>query len=262
MFYQVSYFNLPDTGPAHLGLQAALDQVLVALAQMPTHRYPNKSENQLGKDVLQSMLNAHVRHVLMEHDWECEVSAYTTRQGQPSPDRCDLGRLLGTHRLLMEVEFGNGASNERNLSKFMCAFRGGELDLAIYIVPTSKMGKRIDSGLTLYETVCRDLEGYPEGHVTCPLVVIGLDIDDNHTVDWSQSGVGNPTLLSATNGQLASLTHFIEQYRDGIVLQDITVPHEPSVQKRLKAVSRRMHSARNKKASAGALPDVEQMQLL
>lgn len=262
MLYQVSLFNLPEAGPTQLGLKAALDGVLTTLAEMPTHRYPNKSENQRGKDVLQSMLNAHLRHALMEQNWECEVSAYTTRQGQPSPDRCDLGILMGSHRLLMEVEFGNGASNERNLSKFMCAFRRDELDLAIYVVPTSKMAKRIDSGLTSFETVCRDLNDYPEGHITCPLVVIGLDVDESHTVDWSQSGVTNPALLSATNGQLSSLALFIEQYRDGIVLADITVPMEPSVQKRVRAVSRRTHSSRTKKASAGFVPAAHQMSLL
>ncbi len=262
MLYQVSTFNLPDAGLTHCGLVAALDGVLATLVEMPAHLYPNKSENQRGKDVLQSMLNEHLRQALCERQWECEVSAYTTRRGQPSVDRCDLGLVLGSHRLLMEVEFGNGASNERNLSKFMCAFRSNELDLAVYVVPTSRMAKRIDSGLATFETVCRDLNDYPEGHITCPLVVIGLDVDETHTVDWSQSAITNPTVLSGTNGQKSELYHFIEQYRDGIVLEHIGVPQEPSVQKRVKAVSRRIHSAKHKKSGAGAPAEVEQLCLL
>ncbi len=254
MLFQVACFNLPRDHLAKTGLQPALDGVLRTLTEMPAHRYPEKSANQAGKDVLQSMLNAHLRHALLEQGWDCEVAAFTTRHGTPSRDRCDMGTLVAARRVLMEVEFGNGASNERNFSKFMCAYRTGELDLAVYIVPTSRMAKRIDSGLTVYETVCRDLEGYPEGHVSCPLIVIGLDIDEQNTADWSKSGVGDPSRLTAGNGNgaHAELFHFIEQYRRGVPLQDIAVPREPSVLKRAKAVSRQLHGTRGKKASAGA----------
>lgn len=259
MLLQTKLYNVTIDRLQELKLDALLMKLQYSLRELPAHIWPEKSDNQAGKDILQSLLNEHIRQLMKEQGWQSEVVPYTKRDGTENRDRTDFGIVLENKRVLMEVEFGNGSSDERNLMKLMAASKSGEMDLAFYVLPTSVMSKRIDSGLATLEATCGSLDGYPAGMVDFPLVVIGLDVDASNCVDWSKSKVAHPTSLSGTNGTKDQLNHVVRKFRTGTAIADISLALLPSEIAVAKEASRKTKRLSERSADAGGVQAVEQL---
>lgn len=239
-----------------LGLDKHVGGILTTIENMPSHYWPEKSSNQKGLSVLQSMLNEHLKHAFIEQGWASEVVAFTPDNLVAGDERCDFGMVTSEHRLLIEVEFGNGGGLERDLYKFENAYAWGQMDLAILIVPTTALSRKIDSGLTTFSGVQASLARMHPSIFKQPLILLGLDEDPACLVDWSTSGFTAPTELSGTNGRKETLYGAIRQFREGVPVADIGPSHRPSHQRVAKAVSRQMNKP--KKIQIGTPSEVVQ----
>lgn len=259
MLLQTKFYNT-DIDQLHaMKLSSLLANLQMSLRELPAHIWPEKSDNQAGKDVLQSLLNEHIRQMMKEQGWSTEVVPYTKRDGAENRDRTDFGVFVEGKRVLMEVEFGNGSSDERNLMKLLAASKSGEMDLAFYVLPTSVMSKRIDSGLATLEATCGSLDGYPLGMIDFPLVVIGLDVDAGNIVDWSKSKVAHPTSLSGTNGTKDQLNHVVRKLRTGTALEDISLTLLPSEIAVAKEASRNTRRLKERNGDSSVASAIEQL---
>lgn len=164
------------------------NEILETCKSCPIPVYPEKSENQAGKDVVQQILNQYIKLSLIQKGWNAEPEA--------SPDdiddalRFDFEKDLEindseTLKVRVEVEFGNAASYYRDLYKFQRAFTYKNADICILILPFHKLSTRIDSGLADYEKAKREL---PDSilSTTVPIIVIGLENDQESEFDLSQ----------------------------------------------------------------------------
>lgn len=81
--------------------------------------------------------------------------------------------------LQIEVEFGNVASSYRNYFKFQLSFSYDLIDICVLILPSYKFANRIDTGVSNFEKVLREIPS-AKLSITVPTLVIGLfDRDDN-----------------------------------------------------------------------------------
>lgn len=77
-----------------------------------------------------------------------------------------------------EVEFGNVASSYRNYFKFQLSYSYDMTDICIIVVPSWHLANRIDSGVSNYEKVLREIPA-AKLSITVPGLVVGLfDVDD------------------------------------------------------------------------------------
>ena len=84
----------------------------------------------------------------------------------------------------VEVEMGNMASSYRNYFKFQLSYAHQLANLAVLILPTDSLSKRIDSGLASYEKTTREIPT-AELSITVPILVIGINPTENNEFDVS-----------------------------------------------------------------------------
>lgn len=242
MNFDLAYYNTSYDELARRGLSSQVDAVLRAVRQLPCHFWPDKSDNQKGLSVLQSLLNEHLRQDFAEQGWSSEVVAYEPGQAYCGQDRCDFGLLVGQARLLMEVEFGNGGGLERDLMKFENAYAWGQLELAFLVCPTTALAKKIDSGLLTYSSAKDSISRMHPSKFQRPLVLVGVEVDDEHPgANWSLSRFTTPSQLSGTNSTKEVIFRAIHDFRRGVPLEDIGPCLLPSEQKVAREVSRRLN---------------------
>lgn len=146
----------------------------------PIPYYPNKSNTQKNKDVIQQLMNTYFYICLKNDGWIDE--AFATPESNEDSLRADFRKKFKKDdiSIQIEVEFGNVASVYRDYVKFQLSFSSNLADLCILIVPSYHLCKRIDSGLTNFEKICRELPS-TKLSITVPILVIGLfDVTDNN----------------------------------------------------------------------------------
>ena len=147
----------------------------------PVPVYKEKSDKQKGKDVIQQLMNTYFYEAFAKRGWEDEP--YASPDNMDDSLRADFRKKFKKKNkesisVQIEVEFGNVASSYRNYFKFQLSFSYGLADICVIIVPSTRLAKRIDSGVSNFEKVVREI---PSANlsITVPILVIGLfDVDD------------------------------------------------------------------------------------
>ncbi len=200
------------------------NEILETCKSCPIPVFPEKSENQAGKDVVQQILNQYIKLSLIQKGWSAEPEA--------SPDdiddalRFDFEKDLEIEnseslKVRVEVEFGNAASYYRDLYKFQRAFTYKNADICVLILPMNKLCTRIDSGLANFEKAKREL---PDSilSTTVPIIVIGLENDIDSEFDLSEH-MYIPKIAKDTHKEYVLLRDiFIKSYLEHET--DATVP--------------------------------------
>lgn len=163
------------------------DKIIHICELCPIPYYHNKSNTQKNKNVIQQLMNTYF-YVCLK-DWGWIEEAFATPESDKDSLRADFRKTFDGNNisLQIEVEFGNAASIYRDYVKFQLSFSSNLADICILIVPSYHLGKRIDSGLSNFEKICRELPS-AKLSITVPILVIGLfdlDEDDNECKVWN-----------------------------------------------------------------------------
>ena len=161
----------------------AYNEIVEICRECPVPVFEGKSENQKSKDVVQQLMNSYFLKAFVEKGWEEEP--YATPDQTEDSLRSDFKKTFMKETeenkiiIQIEVEFGNVASSYRNYFKFQLSYSYGLTDICILIVPSNQLANRIDSGVSNYEKVLREIPSAMLS-ITVPILVIGLfDRDDN-----------------------------------------------------------------------------------
>lgn len=84
------------------------------------------------------------------------------------------------NKVFVEVEFGNSASQFRDLFKFQIASRARSGDVAVLVLATKRVARFFDSGVASYEQML-SLKEFLSIGIQMPIWIVGLDI-----TDWSE----------------------------------------------------------------------------
>lgn len=152
------------------------DELLSICRDCPIPVYAGKSKKQKSKDVIQQIMNTYFHIQFTKYGWEAEP--FATPVANEDALRSDFRKtfVLDNDKKItvqIEVEFGNVASSYRNYFKFQLSYSYAMTDICVLIVPSSDLSKRIDSGVSYFEKVIREI---PQAKlsVTVPILVIGL----------------------------------------------------------------------------------------
>lgn len=164
----------------------AYDELMDICKKCPVPVYEGKSKNQPKLDVVQQILNTYFLMAFTERGWEAEPIA--TPDSNEDALRSDFRKSFhkeskeGPITLQIEVEFGNVASSYRNYFKFQLSYSYDLTDICILIVPSQHLCTRIDSGVSNYEKVLREIPS-AKLSISVPILVVGLfDVDDDGVV--------------------------------------------------------------------------------
>lgn len=131
----------------------------------------NKSKVQTDKDIVQQVMNTYFRYSFSKNNWwnsEVEVS-----NSKKDKLKADFTKNNNKCKVQIEVEFWNSASCYRDYFKFMLAYKNEKADVWVLIVPTYAIAQRIDSWVSFYEKVIRELE-QTKLILTIPILVIWI----------------------------------------------------------------------------------------
>lgn len=189
---------------------AHIEGLMATLNDMPCFIWPGKSKSQPGKSVLQSLHNAYLRQTLAVRGWREEPYVVA---GVKHSQRSDFELGAASARMLVEVEFGNGARTFCAFHKFLLAHSYGQLGLAVLVCPMRALAKKTDSGLTTFEAACQQAEFEPLTMMPYPLLIIGVEEDSTTTVvDWRESGFSAPTSLSGTRAKKRTMDRVVAEW--------------------------------------------------
>lgn len=160
----------------HPKYKRAYDELLGICKNAPIPVYKGKSSKQKNKDVIQQLINTYFFLQFEKLGWESEPLA-TPEEFEDSL-RSDFRKRFKSNdceiTLQIEVEFGNVASSYRNYFKFQLSYAYSLADICILVVPSYKLSKRIDSGVSNFEKVKREIPS-AKLSITVPTLIIGLD---------------------------------------------------------------------------------------
>ena len=169
----------------------AYDEILEICRNCPIPRYEGKSKTQSNLDVVQQLMNTYFFEAFKQKGWDDEP--FATPDQTEDALRADFRKTFhkdaeyGPITIQIEVEFGNVASSYRNYFKFQLSYSYDMTDLCVLIVPSQHLCTRIDSGVSNFEKVLREIPS-AKLSVTVPTLVIGLfDVDDDGVFveDWN-----------------------------------------------------------------------------
>lgn len=170
--------------PSH---RAAWQEIIGVVAKAPVFIYPNKSGSNEKLDVVQQCMNTWFdRALAVEHGWDYHPLATAIENSRLA---ADFYKTFPKIRIQAEVQFGNMSRWYSDIFKLQTAYSQSLVDIGLSIVPTSALGRRIDSNIVSYERVVREL---PSANlsITLPILVIGVEPDDGTTiVDLSKIGI-------------------------------------------------------------------------
>jgi len=165
----------------HKDFKPIYDELMDVCEGCPLPRYEGKSHTQKGLDIVQQVLNSYFYISFVRRNWEPEPLATpeenedALRSDFRKSFQLDNGKIITVQ---IEVEFGNVASSYRNYFKFQLSFAYNLTDMCVLIVPSNDLCKRIDSGVSNFEKVVREIE-QAKLTITVPTLIIGLfDRDD------------------------------------------------------------------------------------
>lgn len=171
------------------------NELIDIFSSCPVPVYKGKSKNQADKDVVQQLMNTYFYEAFVNRGWEDEplASPEAMDDSLRSDFRKTFTRVEGEDiTVQIEVEFGNAASSYRNYFKFQLSFSYGMTDLCVIVVPSTRLSNRIDSGVSNFEKVLREIPS-AKLSVTVPILVVGLfDVDeDGNEIDiWDIKNEG------------------------------------------------------------------------
>lgn len=205
------------------------NQIIGICESAPLFVWPNKSKTNKRLDVLQQLMNAYFdRRLCIDNDWSHHPLA--TRIAA-SGLRSDFRKIFDDVAVQVEVQFGNMARWYSDIFKFQTAYSQELSQIAISIVPTAALAKRIDSNIAHFERALRELPS-AELSITLPILLIGLEPDeDTPVVDVSNSQfaiVGDIT----GRGQSDNLWRIINGWAGGVDVSAIgpTSPVGPKIE--------------------------------
>jgi hypothetical protein len=220
---------------ASSAVQEVISALLTSASEMPTLIWPKKCEKltdgrevspqkraKLEKlDFLQSATNTWFQQEFLEKGFILE---YPLESKESTANKyLDFAFPLKNNKhILVEIEFGNTASNERNLVKLLDGYHRGISELGVVICPVRKLSKKIGSGIATYEDFKSRLQALHPNTCPAPILVIGLE-DDSRVLDLSQSQLGDAKLLSG-NHSPALRWSVVKALRAGIPVQNIQPP--------------------------------------
>ncbi|WP_310603162.1 BglII/BstYI family type II restriction endonuclease [Anaerosporobacter sp.] len=164
--------------PKHID---AYNELIEICRGCPIPVFAGKSTKQTSKDVVQQVMNTYFLEAFISKGWEAEPLA--TPNDSEDSLRSDFRKSFYTGdensiTIQVEVEFGNVASSYRNYFKFQLSYSYDMTDICVIIVPSWHLANRIDSGVSNYEKVLREIPS-AKLSITVPVLVVGLfDMDD------------------------------------------------------------------------------------
>jgi len=163
----------------------AYNELIEICSNCPLPIYEGKSTNQARLDVVQQIINTYFKIVFDNNGWEGEplVTPDNLNDSLRGDFRKNFSQVNPTTgeikdiTIQIEVEMGNIASSYRNYFKFQLSYAHKLADVAILILPSDNLSRRIDSGVASYEKTVREIPS-ADLSITVPILVIGL-FDDN-----------------------------------------------------------------------------------
>jgi hypothetical protein len=156
-----------------------LDEILEVVVQCPLFIYPGKSKSNPRLDVVQQILNAYFDVKFHRNNgWEFHPLATDIVE---SKLKADFRKEIEGLKIHVEVQFGNMARWYSDIFKFQTAYSTNLIDIGICIIPMDELAKRIDSNVTNYQRVLRELPA-ADMSITHPILIIGIHPDENTTV--------------------------------------------------------------------------------
>lgn len=224
-------FNADNLPPK---LEAVYRAVLAALHDLPFCYYPSKSgrlaeaaaskiaalARQCG---LQSVMNEYFGQQADELSFTREAPVHFADGLPPDNRKIDFARWVDGLRICMEMEFGNLARLDSDISKLSNAFLRGACHLGIIICPVAATSSAITGGGATFESLVARVKGLHPSLVPGPLILIGLSHEGAELVDLSTSKIGNPDLLSGNNGREVC-AYVVKRLRRGDSPEDIELP--------------------------------------
>lgn len=126
---------------------------------------------------------------------------------------------------MVEVEFGNTASLDRDLKKLCDAYHWGRSTMGAIICPVASFSKVITGGDATFEQVVTRLTVEHPRTNASPLLVLGLDHSCTPGVDLSTSRFKDAAQLSGNRkNKVSVIGHVVRQHREGVPLEDIGPP--------------------------------------
>ena len=161
------------------------EELIPICENCPIPVYKEKSKAQKKKDIIQQLMNTYFRLQFVNLGWETEPLA--TPETNADGLRSDFRKTFQTDdgediTVQIEVEFGNVASSYRNYFKFQLSYSYKLTDICVLIVPCYHLSTRIDSAVSNFKKVKRELPS-AKLSITVPTLVIGLD--DHDCEEWN-----------------------------------------------------------------------------
>jgi hypothetical protein len=214
----------------------ALSILRAACESLPFYLWPQKSVKASADNAktalkyqsicgLQALMNEWFRQELVAKGFRAEVSVRREKR-IGSNQKVDFAVALDeTQFLMVEVEFGNTSSLDRDLKKLCDAYHWGRSSMGVLICPKSVFGKVITGGdATFEQVVTRLTEEHPNTNAS-PLLVLGLDHRDTFGVDMSASQLTDAEQLSGNRkNKVEVIGHVVRQHRAGVAVLDIGMP--------------------------------------
>jgi hypothetical protein len=209
----------------------AFKELIEVLHRIVLIRYAGKSEKTKDLEFLQTCMNHTLDHVLKFHyGWHPQV--FTPGS---TDDNLDFYKKWAEDlRVWMECELGNIARADADIRKLRTLFQQGFSDVGILIVPVSALANRIDRNVASFERVLKILR--KDASNTFPLLLVGLELDENKVVDVTNWGYELGQLKGKKEGDPVVKTHLAKR-----IWRDYMLPSLPSDsmhQRHLDAVSR------------------------
>ena len=194
------------------------DEIIGVCEHAPLFTWPGKSAKNKNLDVVQQLMNAYFdRRLCIDSDWSHHPLA--TRIAE-SGLRSDFRKQFDDVAVQVEVQFGNMARWYSDVFKFQTAYSQELSQIAISILPTAALGRRIDSNIAHFERALRELPS-AELSITLPILLIGLE-PDAHTpiVDVSKSQFSAVREITG-RGRSDNLWRVINGWADGVAIASI-----------------------------------------
>jgi len=176
MEYKLFSYRFAQEILQHENYSKLLTEILDVVSECPIYIYPNKSAKNANLDVVQQLLNAYFDIKFHKNnDWEYHPLA---TEIATSNLKADFRKEFNNLKIHVEVQFGNMARWYSDIFKFQTAYSTDLIDIGICIVPQDVLAKRIDSNVTNFERVLRELPA-ADMSITHPILIIGISPGEN-----------------------------------------------------------------------------------
>lgn len=207
-----------DSGP----YRAAWSEIESAILGCPLYLWPGKSSRNKRLDVVQQLLNVYFeRRLSIDMQWEFHPRATAIAGSQL---KADFRKSFGDLVIQAEVQFGNMSRWYSDIFKFQAGYSGQQVRMGISILPTRRLGVRIDSNVAHFERAIRELPS-AEFSITLPILTLGIEPDDDPDsataiVDVSSSRFGSVSELTG-RGRTQNRWRLVNNLLSGLPIEEI-----------------------------------------